>query len=129
MKTKTEQIFELSCPFDNPFQGPAARLLFVCSAGLLRSATAAKVAHELGYNARACGSEHYALIPLSANLLAWATTVYFVNSYNLLSAKETFENDPEYRSMLEHKAEVWDIEDVYNYNSPILVSIIKKLLT
>ena len=40
----------------NPWQGDAKRVLCVCSAGLLRSPTAAKVLYdEYGYNTRAAG--------------------------------------------------------------------------
>ena len=41
----------------NIYQGKDKRVLCVCSAGLLRSPTAANVLHkEFGYNTRACGS-------------------------------------------------------------------------
>ena len=60
MKTKTEEIFELSAPYNNPYQGTDKKLLFVCSAGLLRSATAANLFAKKGYNTRGCGSAEYA---------------------------------------------------------------------
>ena len=127
--TKTDQLFELTCPYtDNIHQGKASRYLFVCSAGMLRSATAAKVAHSLGYNARAVGSEHYALIPISVNLIVWADKIFFVNEENYLSALDSFKFDPECTRMLEEKSVVWDIDDVHNYNSPILVAQITGLL-
>jgi len=129
LKTKTEEIFELSAPYDNEFQGNRTRMLFVCSAGLLRSPTAAKVAISLGYNARSCGSEEYALIPLSINLIAWANKIYFVNEFNYIMALERFKFDPEGIKWIKEKSTVWDLEDVYNYNSPTLVGVLEKLLS
>ena len=129
MKTKTEQILELTAPYNNSYQGSYHRALFVCSAGLLRSATAASVGSCLGMNTRSCGSESYALIPLSANLIYWADTVYFVNEYNFHSAKETFFGTEGLGQMLDRKSVIWDIEDIYDYRDPKLVEIITNLLS
>lgn len=128
--TNTEKIFELTCAYtNNEYQGVASRYLFVCSAGMLRSATAARVAHSLGYNARAVGSESYALIPLSINLIVWANKIFFVNRENYLSALESFYFDPECTRMIKEKSTIWNIEDSYNYNDSILVDKITKLLS
>jgi len=129
MATKTQQIYNLSCPFDNEYQGKASRYLFVCSAGLLRSPTAAKVAIGLGYNARSCGCEEYALIQLSVNLMEWAHKIFFMNEENYAKAMDTFRPLPEYEEMLLDKAVCWDIEDIYNYNDSVLVDTITKLLS
>ena len=61
----------------NPHQGKAKKVLCVCSAGLLRSPTAANVLHEaFGYNTRAAGvNKEYALIPVEEGLLVWADEV------------------------------------------------------
>ena len=127
--TKNDQIFQLVAPYANEFQGTDHRALFVCSAGLLRSATAASVASCLGMNSRSCGSENYALIPLSLNLINWAETIYFVNEYNFLSAKDTFFGMEGVGQMLDRKSVIWDIEDVYNYRDPKLVQMITDLLS
>ena len=127
--TKNSQIFELSAPYANEYQGHWHRALYVCSAGLLRSTTGAYVGSQMGQNTRACGSESYALIPISANLIAWAETIYFVNDYNYLSALDTFVGMPEVERMILAKSVVWDIEDVYNYRDPKLVQIITDLLS
>ncbi len=129
-QTKTEAIFELSAPYDNHSQGSTKRVLFVCSAGLLRSATAATIASQMGMNARNCGSENYALIPLSVNLIMWAKNgIYFVNEYNYLSALDSFMFDPECHRLIKERAVVWDIEDDFNYMDPHLVKTITELLT
>ena len=129
MKTKTEEIFELSCPYGNEFQGHMSRYLFVCSAGLLRSPTAAAVAISMGYNARSCGTEEYALIPLSLNLISWANKIFFVNEFNYLKALDTFKKDYLTIMDLKNKSVVWDIEDVYDYDSFNLKQTIKELLS
>ncbi|HET8686145.1 MAG TPA: hypothetical protein VFM18_05700, partial [Methanosarcina sp.] len=85
METKTESIFKLTAPYSNPYQGNDKRILFVCSAGILRSATAANLFAKKGHNTRCCGSESYALIPFSENLKAWAHKIFFVNEYNYKS--------------------------------------------
>jgi len=126
--SKSDQIMRLSAPYANECQGSATRVVFVCSAGMLRSATAAKVAICMGMNARACGSENYALVPLSVNLINWAEKIYFVNNYNIVSSRDTFYDDKDTLSQLNEKAVVWDIEDIYNYDEPQLVRIITKLL-
>ena len=128
-KTKTQEIFEASAPYSNPYQGSYHRALFVCSAGMLRSATAAVVGSSLGMNTRACGSENYALIPLSVNLINWAETIYFVNEYNFLGAKDTFFGMEGVGQMLDRKSVIWDIEDIYNYRDPKLVQMITDLLS
>lgn len=47
-ETLTDKIFQLTTPYDNPYQGKTPRWLFVCSAGLLRSPTGAAVAIKPG---------------------------------------------------------------------------------
>lgn len=120
---------ELSAPYANECQGAARRALFVCSAGMLRSATAAAIGTKLGLNTRACGSENYALIPISVNLINWAQEIYFVNYYNYASAKHVFCEDTDTSIQLIGKSTVWDIEDIYNYSDPKLVCIITDLLS
>jgi len=129
MTTKTNKIFLLSALYDNTFQGSALRYVFVCSAGLLRSPTAAAVAIKLGYNARSCGCEDYALIPLSANLIEWAHKIFFMNEENYMSALNTFRPLKEYEEMILNKAVCRDIEDEYDYDNHLLKAQVKKLLT
>jgi len=121
VKTKTEEIFELTAPYSNPYQGNDPKLLFVCSAGLLRSATAANLFAKKGNNTRGCGSEEYALIPLSFNLIAWADKIYFVNKKNYESSLYTFREYETILKVLKKKSIVLDIDDCYNYNHPELI--------
>jgi len=61
----------------NPYQGSAKKVLAICSAGLLRSPTAAIVLQrEYGYNTRAAGIDTgHALIPVDDVLIAWADEI------------------------------------------------------
>ena len=61
----------------NPYQGQDRKVLCVCSAGLLRSPTAARVLQkEYGYNTRAAGIDGgHALIPVDVVLLHWADEI------------------------------------------------------
>lgn len=127
--TKTAQIFELSAPYENESQGRYPRALFVCSAGMLRSPTAAVIGAELGMNTRSCGTESYALVPLSANLIYWAETIYFVNPENYDHAQRTFWEMDELSVLLDRKSVVWNIEDIYDYMDPRLVKKIRELLS
>ena len=126
--TKTDLIFDLTCPYDNPYQGNTTRILFVCSVGMLRSPTAANVAIKMGYNARACGSDiDMALIPISVNLIVWAKRIVFVEAYNRIEARKHFFGDSECTDKID-RAEVWDLPDDYDYMHPQLVSLIEQKL-
>lgn len=119
MVTKTEQIFELTTPYNNPYQGNEQRLLFVCSVGLLRSPTCADVATKLGFNARSCGSVvDMALIPLSVNLIYWADKIIFMNAGIKVQALQYFED---YYELIKSKSVVWGVADDYDRNDPPLV--------
>ena len=117
---KTNDIFNLTAPYDNRYQGPDKRLLFVCSAGLLRSATGANLFAKKGFNTRNCGTHEYALIPLSANLIAWAHEIIFVNKENYDHALQTFEGE-DWELTLRDKAKILNIPDNYEYNNPELI--------
>lgn len=125
--TKTEEIFKINgCPFNNRSQGTDIRIVFVCSAGMLRSPTAARIASEYGINARSAGSHlHYALIPLSANLIKWAHWVVFMNPENELEVTVNIP-DADLLEELQSKSIVWDIEDWYNYMDDGLVCSIRR---
>lgn len=61
----------------NPYQGLYKRILCVCSAGILRSATTALVLSKepFNFNTRSAGLEKYALIPVTEVLLEWADEI------------------------------------------------------
>lgn len=126
--SKNDSIFKLSAPYANQYQGQAPRWLFVCSAGLLRSPTGAAVAVRHGVNARSCGSNlHYALIPISVNLVAWAQKIIFVEYVNYTEARALFAGT-ETETEIASKALVLSIPDTYNYGDPKLQDIFEQEL-
>ncbi len=91
-----------------------ARYLFVCSVGMLRSPTAAAVAVKLGLNARSCGVDKEALIPLSDRLISWADVIVFMHHDAYIRAVNSIE-DINLLSMMKDQAVIWNIDDDYNY--------------
>lgn len=123
--TMTELILKSSSPWDNPYQGKDKKVLFVCSAGVLRSATAARI-YARKYNTRAAGSEPYALIPVTYDLLCWANEVVFVNQENYESCKRQFANQKGMNAGIDiHrfpcKIKVLNIPDKYEHMAPRLI--------
>ena len=106
----------------NRWQTDAKRVLTVCSAGLLRSPTAANVLHkEFGYNTRACGScLDFALIPMSEVLIYWADQIVFVRISNYWEAKEFFDKRMQGKEIV-----VLDVPDSHSWNEPELQEAIK----
>jgi len=109
----------------NPYQGPAKKVLCVCSAGLLRSPTLANILHkELGYNTRACGTaENFALIPMSEALIHWADEIVFVDedckTYLDIETKEEL-------SLAEALVVTLDVPDNFDYDNAELKNILLK---
>ena len=109
---------------DNRFQGTDKRVLCLCSAGLLRSATIADILVKTGkYNVRNAGcSQEYALIPLSTALLHWADEIIVVEEW------EQFVKSALREEELETPVTSLDIPDMYDRNDPELIKIIKQEL-
>ena len=103
---------------NNPYQNTHRRVLAVCSAGLLRSPTIARVLQEsFGYNTRACGTdEEFALVPISTALVAWADLVVFAEQEHYEDVKEYLGNK---------KTVVLNLPDEYNYYDDELVHAVK----
>lgn len=108
----------------NPYQGRARKVLCVCSAGLLRSPTAANVLHaEYGFNTRACGVfSEFALIPLDEALIYWADEIVFVQPSTLAAAIERF---PKLRDDPGCVLTTLNIPDEHEWNAPELRAAIK----
>lgn len=99
----------------NPYQGKDKKVLFVCSMGILRSATGARMyAHK--YNTRSAGTYGDALIPLTPMLLAWANEIVFVNKENYRTAVMEFGEE----IFKETNTKVLNIPDTYEHMHPML---------
>lgn len=120
MKTLSDRI--RSCRegvIKNPYQGSDKKVLFVCSMGILRSATAARIyAHK--YNTRSAGSWNDALIPLTEQLIAWCDELVFVNKHNYQQIKQWFKEQGQDLHDLAN-VKVLDIPDSYPHMHPELI--------
>jgi predicted protein tyrosine phosphatase len=111
----------------NRFQGDYRRVLCVCSAGLLRSPTAAFVLSQepFHFNTRAVGiSQEYALVPLDSVHLTWADEVVTFEKEHTAEVKRVLEGAyREDRDLLIHQL---NIPDQFEYRDPRLVKLIKE---
>jgi predicted protein tyrosine phosphatase len=114
----------------NAYQGKHKKVLTVCSAGCLRSPTAAHILSSApwNYNTRCAGTnEEYAIVPVTEALVVWADVILVMdewqqNHINKMQLKLAEEFDGmhefEYKKVIN-----LDIEDNYEYRSPVLVEI------
>lgn len=105
----------------NPAQGSDKKVLCVCSAGLLRSPTAALVLSQEPFNCntRAAGiEESYALVPVDRVLVLWADEIVCMTAQHsdMLLAK--------YIDDIGVKIRVLDIPDNFLYRDPRLMKLI-----
>ena len=120
IKGTRNQMFNIN----NPYQGETKKVLTVCSAGLLRSATLQNfLIKEYGYNVRNCGTQDYALIRISEALVAWADEIVFVDKENYNVVKRDLED---ISSTLLDKCKVLNIPDIYSFNDPKLIKICRE---
>lgn len=112
----------------NAFQGRHRRVLTVCSAGCLRSPTAAHILSSppWNFNTRCAGtSEEYAIVPVTEALVVWADVILVMDSFqqhhiNMMQNKLAEEiTDCVYKQVIN-----LEIEDEYSYRDPKLVEII-----
>ncbi len=102
----------------NPYQGEYKRVLCVCSAGVLRSATTAVVLAQepFNYNTRSAGVEFYALIPVTEVLLTWADEIVCM----------TKEHENKLKLITKKPIKCLDIPDSYEYRNEDLMKMISK---
>jgi predicted protein tyrosine phosphatase len=116
----------------NRYQMSAPRVLFLCSAGLLRSPTAAAIfaSPPYNWNTRAAGvSAEYALIPATLPLLMWADRVFMMEEDHMVGLKRIFSTRLD-RLVKEKDAgedffTVLDIPDQFEYRSEELVDLLR----
>lgn len=109
---------------DNPFQGKFHKVLCVCSAGCLRSPTAALVLSQEPYNfnTRAAGTyEDIAIVPVTDTLLEWADEIVCMEEHHANSVISHLQY-----LHLDKPVKVLGIPDNYGYRDPVLMEFIKK---
>lgn len=108
----------------NEFQGEYKRVLCVCSAGVLRSPTAALVLSQEPYsfNTRAAGlNEEYALILVDDILLTWAQEIVCMDVKQAGQIGRMLE-----QAGLSRKVTVLNIPDNFEYRDGRLIKMIRE---
>jgi predicted protein tyrosine phosphatase len=101
----------------NPHQGSYKKVLCVCSAGILRSPTAAMVLTQppFNFNTRAAGIEStFALILIDNILLEWADEIVCM----------TLDQQERLKRVTIKPIHCYEIEDNFNYRDPDLIQMI-----
>lgn len=107
----------------NTNQGEYRRVLFVCTGGILRSATAAHWAAEhMGWNTRSAGVLAESVPCVSQILVRWADAIYCMEQKHFNELVTRFADDA--RS----KVTVLNIPDCFNYRDPELQALIAAAL-
>jgi len=110
----------------NRYQMGFTKVLFACSAGILRSPTASHIFAQEPYNwnTRAAGCESsYALVPVTLPLIMWADYVYLMEDYHLTHLEQVFGDALE---QYKHKIVILGIPDTYAYMDTELVKLLKE---
>jgi len=114
----------------NAYQGKHKKVLTVCSAGCLRSPTAAHIlsSEPFNFNTRCAGtSEEYAIVPVTEALVVWADIIlvmdkvqftFVMNMQNKLAEEWNGMHEFEFKQMVN-----LDIPDEFGYRDPKLVEI------
>jgi predicted protein tyrosine phosphatase len=103
----------------NPHQGLHKRILCICSAGLLRSPTAAEVLREeYEHNTRSAGLADYALIEVDSVLVAWADEIVVMQADQAEDLIRRFNGLPPVTCL--------DIPDEFAFRDRMLVETIKE---
>lgn len=102
-------------------QGGYRRALFVCSGGMLRSATSAQwAASELDWNTRSAGTMDAALPPVHPNVVEWAQVIYCMEQHHAGAVAGLF-------PWAKDKIQVLNIPDVFHYRAPKLIALLEQL--
>lgn len=111
----------------NAYQRDYKKVLTVCSAGCLRSPTAAHILSSppFNFNTRSVGtSREYAIVPVTDALIVWADVILVMDEYQQQQIN-SMQNDladqlPDY----DYKQVInLDIPDEFDYRNPKLVQI------
>ena len=124
MKEETDFLMNRLANARNPYQGGHRRVLCVCSAGLLRSPTAALVLSQEPYNfnTRAAGeSAEFALIPVDDVLLFWAQEIVCMDEKQAKLIRERLALS----GITDTPVIALNVPDSYSYRDPKLIEAIK----
>lgn len=113
----------------NGYQGKYPKVLTVCSAGLLRSATIAYILTREPYNCntRNCGSvADYALVLIDGVLLEWADFVIYANVENQVMVENEYGKCKSNGSLI--KTYCLDLPDNFGYRDAVLMGLINDRL-
>ena len=107
----------------NRFQGDYKRVLTVCSANMLRSPTIAHIlsAEPYNFNTRSAGTESYALIPVTEDLLLWADEIVCADTEHAMWVRNKM-----MEWMIDKPIVNLQIPDHYEYRNPELIEMIKE---
>ena len=110
----------------NSYQGDSLKVLCVCSGGVLRSPTAAEVLNRppFNFNTRSCGSEDYALVPLTEALALWADEVVVFHTGHMQAFVDVFREATGGADVTMPMVHVMNIEDDYDFRDPELVAML-----
>ncbi|WP_263770123.1 hypothetical protein [Propionivibrio soli] len=104
--------------------GPTAirQVLFVCSQGAIRSRTAEVLAIRGGLDARSCGTDSDAVVPINDSLIRISDYIVCMEEHHAAAVREFMhaEGKPIY---------VLGIEDIYEPFSPALIAILREKLS
>ena len=106
----------------NSFQGDYKRVLTVCSANMLRSPTMAHIlsAEPYNFNTRSAGTESYAVIPVTEDLLLWADEVVCADTEHAQVVTKRVG-----KLGLDTRVVNLGLPDIYDYRDPELVESVK----
>ena len=117
----------------NAYQGKYRKVLTVCSAGCLRSPTAAHIlsGEPWNFNTRCAGtSQEYAIVPVTEALVLWADVILvmdsdqqkFINDLQnkIFNDMDNWTYDYQFKQVIN-----LEIEDEFDYRHPKLVEIMK----
>jgi predicted protein tyrosine phosphatase len=93
-------------------------ILFICNQNKNRSKTAAEIFKDK-FNTKSAGL--YADKPISEDELSWADLVFVMEDFQRTEISKRFPD-----SYLKKQIISLDIPDIYHYNQPELVDILKK---
>ena len=114
----------------NAYQGKHKKVLTVCSAGCLRSPTAAHIlsSEPWNYNTRCAGtSAEYAIIPITEALIVWADVIVCMDEIQQLHINTMQNKLAEEYEAFDYKQVInLDIPDNFDYRNPKLVEIMKE---